>query len=205
MSRGIRIILIVIVVAVIVITGLWVRDVFNKDINDNGNVIDNNEEGNNNSNKPYEVSKYAKLYETLFKDIIDRDSGLNYGIEFISIDFDSLKGSSLDIEQKENVDLIPLDEEDIEYLVNYMKKYHDDIKTNTFEELKEQGRFDEERYVLDGILINCGENGIKKISEDKYEITLCKYRSGLGAIFPTYEVEYKNGKWEFKVIREAIS
>lgn len=59
-------------------------------------------------------------------------------------------------------------------------KYHTDIKSYSFEELKENGLF----------------NAI---------ITVGKYRSGLGAIFPKYKLTYQNNMWEIEILSMAIS
>ena len=42
-------------------------------------------------------------------------------------------------------------------------------------------------------------------TENEAIISMVKYRSGLGAIFPKYKLNYKNGEWQIKVICMAIS
>ncbi|HYE11759.1 MAG TPA: hypothetical protein VEF53_16460, partial [Patescibacteria group bacterium] len=46
---------------------------------------------------------------------------------------------------------------------------------------------------------------LEKYSKSKATITGVSWFGNLGAVFPTYEATYKNGKWELKLIRMAIS
>lgn len=211
MSKGSRIIIGILMILIIVAVGLWIiensnfRQVNNHNIQNGneGDNINNGSEENNVEGISEGVSKFVKLYIKIFDDIIERDSGLNGDMDFISIDFNSIIGSEIDTEQKEIREILFLTEEEKDYLIEYMKKYNDNIKTNTYTELKEEGRFNEEIGLLDGILIYANE--VKKIDDNKYEISLVKYRGVLGAIFPTYELTYENDEWNLKVIREAVS
>ena len=56
---------------------------------------------------------------------------------------------------------------------------------------------------LSGVLIYIQE--VEEISEDKAVVSIVKYRSGLGAIFPKYELIFKNGKWEIETLSMGIS
>jgi hypothetical protein len=46
---------------------------------------------------------------------------------------------------------------------------------------------------------------LEKYTKNKATITGVSWFGNLGAVFPTYEATYKNGKWELKLIRMAIS
>ena len=72
------------------------------------------------------------------------------------------------------------------------------------EELKEKGYFDQKNLYLQGILITATD--IEKIEFDKAVLSLEKYRGGLAAVFPEYELTLvDNDYWKLKVLSMAIS
>ena len=169
-------------------------------INNTENV-ENNEEIEKEEDK--KITKYVQMYLDLIDDIMETDSGLNHNIEFISIDVKSLDKEYMDPEIKGTTRVFDISDEDEQIILDYMKKYHDNIKSNNFDELKEQGEFDEENLVLNGVLIYV--SNIEIVSEDNFLISMVKYRSGLGAVFPEYSVKYIDGEWEINVVSMAIS
>ena len=170
-------------------------------------VINNTENVENNEVEEKEeekkITKYVQMYLMLLDDIMKTDSGLNYDSEFISVDVESLDKEYLDPEIKGTTRVFDISKEDEQIILNYMKKYHDNIKSDNFEELKAQGEFDEKHLVLNGVLIYV--SNIEIVSEDNFLISMVKYRSGLGAIFPEYSVKYIDGNWEIDVVSMAIS
>ncbi len=206
MSNISKLLIVIIVVVLIIFSVVLLNKTFNKEdlnlpvINTTENE-ENKEEIKENDNQY--IPKYVQMYLMLFDNIMNEDKGLNGGIEFISIDVKSLDKEYMDPEIKGTTRVFDINENDEKIIVEYMKKYHEDIKTNTFEELKAQGRFDEEALVLDGILISV--SNIEIVSEDNYLISMTKYRSGLGAIFPKYSVKYIDGNWEYEIVSMAIS
>lgn len=143
--------------------------------------------------------KVASMYETMIDEIWKVDEALNLEAEFISIDFTNFKkpdsqnkGTSTSIE-----------EETKRNILMYAKKYNGVVKSNNMEELKTEGLFNEETMSLSGGLIYIQE--VEEISEDKAVVSIVKYRSGLGAIFPKYELIFKNGKWEIETLSMGIS
>lgn len=170
-------------------------------INNTENV-ENNEESEN-KRQEEKITKYVQMYLMLFDHVMAEDSALNHEMEFLAIDMQSLDKEYLDPEIKGTTRVFDISSEDEQVILNYMKKYHQDVRNNTFEELKEQGEFDEKNLVLDGILIYV--SNIEIVSEDNFLISMVKYRSGLGAIFLEYSVKYIDGNWEFEVVSMAIS
>jgi len=88
-------------------------------------------------------------------------------------------------------------------LLKYCEKYHTNVKDYSFEELKQNGLFNENEMRIDGILIYI--ESVEKITEEAAIITVGKYRSGLGAVFPKYKLTYKNNIWNIEILSMAIS
>ena len=206
MTNGSKILLAVASI-IIIVFGIF----FSSNINDekelNLPVINNTENVENNEETEKEEekkpTKHVQMYLNLLDDIMKTDSGLNGNSEFISIDVESFDKEYMDPEIKGTTRVFDISEEDEQIILDYMKKYHDNIKSDNFEDLKEQGEFDEKNLVLDGILIYV--SNVEIVSEDNFLISMVKYRSGLGAIFPEYSVKYIDGAWEIEVVSMAIS
>ncbi|MBO5179004.1 MAG: hypothetical protein J6B87_01470 [Clostridia bacterium] len=206
MTNGSKILLAVASI-IIIIFGIFFVSNINDEEELNLPVINNTENVENNEEKEKEeekkITKYIQMYLNLLDDIMEKDSALNNDAEFISVDVESLDKEYMDPEIKGTTRVFDIGKEDEQIILGYMKKYHDNIKSDNFEELKAQGEFDEKNLVLDGILIYV--SNIEIVSEDNFLISMVKYRSGLGAIFPEYSVKYINGSWEIDVVSMAIS
>lgn len=209
MTKNSKILLAVVLLVVVTLVLFTIFCNKNKDENLNVPVIKNSEKVENNEETEIKgesdkkITKYTQMYLTLLEDIMQQDSGLNYEIEFISVDLESFDKEYMDPEIKGTTRVFDISKEDEQIILDYMTKYHDEIKSNNFEELKAQGEFDEENLVLDGLLIYV--SNIKIVSEDNFLISMVKYRSGLGAIFLEYSVKYLDGNWEIDVVSMAIS
>lgn len=149
------------------------------------------------------VSKVVLMYQTIIDDIIKQDEALNNNAEYISLDINSfvapIERGTGNIHNK----YMELNEFEKDTLLRYCKKYNNDIKDYSMQELKENGFFNEEQVSINGILIYL--ESVEKLTEDSAIITVGKYRSGLGAVFPKYKLTYKNGIWNIKVLQTAIS
>lgn len=141
-----------------------------------------------------------KMYKTIIDEIMSQDDGLNQDAKYISLDVDSFVSS---IKINDDPNNLPLSEEQKETLINYCKKYNLNVKGNSMEQLKEQGLFNEELMGIEGILIYASK--VEEISQNHAIISMTKYRGGNGAIFPKYELNYKDGQWEIKTLEMAIS
>lgn len=156
-----------------------------------------------NASKIELVSKLELMYETIIDDIIAQDEALNNNAKYISLDVDSFVAP---IERGEGTiqsEYLGLNESEKDTLLRYCKKYNSDIKDYSMQELREKGLFNEEEVRIDGILIYI--SNVEKITENSAIMTVGKYRSGLGAIFPKYKLTYRNGSWDIEVIQMAIS
>lgn len=149
------------------------------------------------------VSKLELMYETIIDDIMKQDEALNNNAEYISIDIDSFVTTEDIGKGIIHNKYLGLNDNEKDTILRYCKKYHSDIKDYSIQELKENGLFNEEEVRIDGILIYV--ESIEKITENNAIMTVAKYRSGLGAIFPKYKLTYKNGNWNIEVLQMAIS
>ena len=137
-----------------------------------------------------EYSKVSKLYMTLIDDLMGLDQALNSDMQYIAINIESF-----DISKEQQKDII-----------HYLYKYSENIKVGSYQDLKDQGLVISTADVIphiDGILIDVGN--IEKKNDNHYIVNMQKYRSALGAIFPEYEAQYKDGIWSFEIKSMAIS
>ncbi len=206
MSNGVKVIISIFLVAAIVTAGTFLYRYYNPSEKVNNNIGEENKNNGGMETKlpeeEHKISKFAQMYLTLFDDIMSVDTAINDG-DFLSIDIKSLDKEYANEELKETTRVFYIDDVDVEDIVNYMKKYNDVIKTNSLDELEDEGLFHREELYCDGPVIYV--SNIKIVREDHFEISLVKYRSGLAAIFNTYDVEYVGDKWEFEIISSAIS
>lgn len=150
-----------------------------------------------------QTEKINQMYVAIIDDIMSKDSALNSQAKYIALDSNSFRRPKTTKSQQDEEEYPSITEDTKNFLVEYCKKYHPTIMCASFQELKQQGLFNEETYSLEGILLYVQK--IEKLTENKAILTLAKYRSGLGAIFPEYELTYKDGQWEVKVLSMAIS
>lgn len=164
-----------------------------------------------------EIANYPKsvqLYLTMIDDIMVQDTALNHDMQYIAIDLNTfipITENSENVVQNNDANTgseianydIAFNKECQNMILNYCKKYHDTVFNATMDELKEQGKVKEEGNVLDGILIRVSQ--IEKLQENHAKVRLEKFRSGTGAIFPLYNAEYKDGKWDLTIQDTMIS
>jgi len=147
--------------------------------------------------------KLESMYKTIIDKLYAEDSALNYNAKYIALDLDGIE----EIVKRDNVNIdkfnvIP-DANQKESLLNYCRKYNENVINAGFDELKEQGLFNEEELYIEGILIYI--SGIEKVSENKVHLEAVKYKSGLGAIFLECEMKYKDNNWGLEIKGYAIS
>ena len=144
--------------------------------------------------------KIVAMYKTIIDKLMENRSALYPTDKYISLDVESLKAPSKD--QKEG---IALTEEEKNKLLEYCQKYHEEVKNLSIEELKIQGynKGDDTFISLEGALLRVIE--IEKLTENKAVIWFQSFHTGLGAIMPKYELNYKKGKWEITSKEMAIS
>lgn len=145
-----------------------------------------------NTNKT-EITKVEKMYQAIIDDLMNTDTALSSDAKYLALDLNSFVG----------LDKNALPESAKNNLLDYCKKYNGDVKYASFADLKAQGLFNEETMSLEGVLIYATK--VDVVSENKVVISAAKYRSGLGAIFLTYEAKYTNGEWKLEVTEFAIS
>ena len=159
--------------------------------------------------KPEEISysKNEKLWFKLLENIIQTDEALNYEMEYIAIDFDSILNPKGEIDDKslENYKkYFSLSESEIETIIEECKKYHTNVVNKSMDDLEKEGLFYEEFPTgIDGICIYVRD--IENVTENSIEIILGKYRSGLAAVWPEYKAIYEDGEWAIEVISMSIS
>lgn len=151
-----------------------------------------------------EVKNYTvEMYKKILDDLINQDSAINEDAEFIAIDFTKFLAYHKD-RHDGGSQLRSLSPNEKKELLEYCKKYNENVIEATMEELKEKGYFDQKNLYLQGILITATD--IEKIEFDKAVLSLEKYRGGLAAVFPEYELTLvDNDYWELKVLSMAIS
>lgn len=118
------------------------------------------------------------VYCSALDSFMPLDNGLNYDMQYISIDGSSLKY---------------LQDNQIDEVLKYFKKYNVKVMNASFDVLKQKGLFNEKKLILDGLLLSVKDINI--ISSTYIIIEGSKYRSGDGAIGVRCALKYKDGKW----------
>lgn len=147
-------------------------------------------------------NKTISMYQTIIRNLIEQDEALNTGAKFIALDFENFFAYRKD--KLEGGYRRLLTENEKQALIDFCKSYNENVIEANFEQLKEQGHFNEETKSLDGILIKV--EIIDSITTEKAILRVNKYRSALGAIMPKYELNLVNDSyWELKVLDTMIS
>lgn len=157
-----------------------------------------------NYTKIEEVKNYTvEMYKKILDDLINQDSAINEGAKFIAIDFTNFLAYHKDGNDGSS-QLRNLSTNEKNQLLDYCKKYNENVIEATMEELKEKGYYDEKNMYLQGILIKVNET--EKIEFDKAILSLQKYRGGLAAVFSKYELTLvDNDYWTLQILDMAIS
>lgn len=157
-----------------------------------------------NYTKIEEVKNYTvEMYKKILDDLINQDSAINEGAKFIAIDFTNFLAYHKDGNDGSS-QLRNLSTNEKNQLLDYCKKYNENVIEATMEELKEKGYFNEKNMYLQGILITV--TNTEKVEFDKAILSLQKYRGGLAAVFPKYEVTLvDNDYWTLQILDMAIS
>lgn len=151
-----------------------------------------------------EVKNYTvEMYKKILDDLINQDSAINEGAKFIAIDFTNFLAYHKDGNDGSS-QLRNLSTNEKNQLLDYCKKYNENVIEATMGELKEKGYFNEKNMYLQGILITV--TNTEKVEFDKAILSLQKYRGGLAAVFPKYELTLvDNDYWNLQILDMAIS
>ena len=157
-----------------------------------------------NYTKIEEVKNYTvEMYKKILDDLINQDSAINEGAKFIAIDFTNFLAYHKDGNDGSS-QLRNLSTNEKNQLLDYCTKYNENVIEATLEELKEKGYFNEKNMYLQGILITV--TNTEKVEFDKAILSLQKYRGGLAAVFPKYELSLvDNDYWTLQILDMAIS
>lgn len=151
-----------------------------------------------------EVKNYTvEMYKKILDDLLNQDSAINEGAKFIAIDFTNFLAYHKD-RYDGSSQLRNLSTNEKNQLLDYCKKYNENVIEATMEKLKEKGYFNEKNMYLQGILITV--TNTEKVEFDKAILSLQKYRGGLAAVFPKYELTLvDNDYWNLQILDMAIS
>ena len=157
-----------------------------------------------NYTKVEEVKNYTvEMYKKILDDLINQDSAINEDAKFVAIDFTNFLAYHKD-RYDGSSQLRNLSTNEKNQLLDYCKKYNENVIEATMEELKEKGYFNEKNMYLQGILITV--TNTEKVEFDKAILSLQKYRGGLAAVFPKYELTLvDNDYWNLQILDMAIS
>lgn len=173
-------IFILVVIAVTILAGCSFFGVDTK-VNKGQEPADTN--GSANPNEPMEQEHYVFNWGIIYGEALDAfmelDAHINEGITYIAV----------------GTEVMPeVTDADIEYILNYMKKYGVEVFESTFEELVERDMFSKETFSLEGIYINI--DSVEIVGEKELRIGGSKLRAGLEFSGMECVLKYQNGKWE---------
>lgn len=173
----------IIIVAIIAITMLAGCSFFGVDTNVNKDQgqVDTNGSGSPNGQEGEEQPTY--FWGVIFSEALDAfmklDAHINEGITYIAVD----------------TEVMPeVDDADIEYILNHLKKYEVEVFESSFEGLVESGMFNRETFSLEGIYISI--DSVEIIGEKELRISGAKLRAGLEFSGMECVLKFQNGQWE---------
>ena len=147
-----------------------------------------------------ESEKIVSMYKKIIEDIIGNSRGLMQGAQYISLDIKSLKAPGEDLNNHAEL----TEQQEVE-LLEYCKNYHEQVKNQSLEELRQSGLVEENNgfIAIEGVLIRVIE--IEKLKENKAIMEVQTFRTGLGAVMVKYELKYRKGEWAIENKGMAIS
>ena len=153
--------------------------------------------------KKCEDTKLEAMYKVVIDKLYNEDTALNSNAKYIALDLDGMQ-SRLEKNNINSKDFnMVLTDEEKETLLNYYRKYNNNVINADFNKLKEEGLYNEGDFYIEGVLIYISD--VKEVNNNKVVLSATKYKSGLGAIFFDLELNYKNNIWEVEVTGFAIS
>lgn len=149
-------------------------------------------------------SKPVSMYKKMIEELIRTDVALNADAHYIAVDLDNFLTFRVDEKNQNGGFLRALSKNEKQAIIKYLQDtYQKEVKVASLKQLAEQGLVIN-KSGIEGIAIYAQE--IQEMTQNKVVISMAKYRSSLGAIFPTYELTYEqeNG-WQLKTLKMAIS
>ncbi|MGP4042487.1 peptide ABC transporter substrate-binding protein [Gracilibacillus sp. D59] len=133
----------------------------------------------------------TEIYSIALNTIMERDKGLNDGIEFIAIDMSNF--------DKWNAQ--PLTDEEREGIISFFEdQYNIKVMNASYENLKEKGLYNSETMVLDGVLLKIEK--VDFVNDTEIIFQGSKTRAGNGAIGVKGIIQFKDGIWTIKDLKE---
>lgn len=127
----------------------------------------------------------AEIYIVALEEIMAQDEALNKNKQYIAIDMNNFE----DVDQRDKQEIL-----------SYFKEtYKVEVMDTSFEQLVEDGLFNEETMSLEGVLLK-----IEKVDFQFNKVIFfegSKYRSGLGAVGVEVKVHYKDNNWQAKEVK----
>lgn len=140
--------------------------------------------------------KLEAMYQSMMDALYEEGGEFYSNVSYIALDLDGIE----EIIEKYNVNIkkfniIPNDKQK-ENILNYCKKYNDDVMNAGFDELKAQGLYNEKYMSIGGVLIYI--SSIDEVSKNKVVLNANKYRASEGALYLKLEMQYDGSDWEVK-------
>ncbi|MBU5442222.1 hypothetical protein [Paenibacillus sp. MSJ-34] len=119
----------------------------------------------------------GEAYSLVFDEFMQHGGGLERDMQYLAIELSKIE--NITAEDKEKVQ-------------NDLSKYGVDVLDTTLDELEQEGRLGEARYI-EGVLLTVES---AEVSDNKVIVKGSVYKSAKGAIGIEVVVEYRDGKWE---------
>ena len=147
--------------------------------------------------------KLQAMYQTLIDKLYEESNDFYSNVSYIALDLDGIE----EVVKRDNVNIkkfniIPNNNQK-ENLLNYCKKYNEDVMNAGFDELKAQVLYNEKLMCISGVLIYI--SSIEKISTNEVILNVVKYRSSEGAKWLRCKMQYEDNSWKSEVKMTAIS
>ena len=161
----------------------------------------------NNYKKPEIERKHSvklqAMYQTLIDKLYEEEMSLNFGTAYIALDLDGIE----EVVERDKVNIkkfniIPNDKEK-ENLINYCKKYNNNVMNAGFDELKAQGLFNEQYLYIKGMLIYI--SSIEIVNQNEVILKVVEYCSSECARWFRCKMQYEDNSWKSEIKMTAIS
>lgn len=150
-------------------------------------------------------NKAVEMYKKMIDELIKTDEALNEKMQYIAIDLENFLTFRIDEKNEKGGFARGLSKNEKQEILEYIQnQYQKEVKVASMKQLEEQGFVNKQTGGIEGVAIYIEQ--IQELTNNQVVISMAKYRSGLGAIFPTYELIYEqeNG-WQIKTLKMAIS
>lgn len=124
------------------------------------------------------ISNMGQVYAVALDAFMELEAFLNDDMAYIAVDTEGMVGANA---------------EDLRFVLEHMEAYGVPVMEMTFQELTDQGYFDQNTYSLEGIFLSIME--VEQLSPTEIFIKGWKFREGMELIGVQIKVVFDHNRW----------